>query len=97
MLAILVAVIIAVGAVFVVRNNRKNAEALLVSMKKKADLNKDGVVNAKDAAVVVDKADLNKDGVVNAKDAAVVVDAVKTTVTTAKKKYGGKVKKTKSL
>lgn len=77
MLAILVAVIIAVGAVFVVRNNRKNAEALLVSMKKKADLNKDGVVNAKDAAVVV--------------------DAVKTTVTTAKKKYGGKVKKTKSM
>ena len=77
MLAILVAVIIAVGAVFVVRNNRKNAEALLVSMKKKADLNKDGVVNAKDAAVVV--------------------DAVKTTVATAKKKYGGKVKKTKSL
>lgn len=77
MLTILVAVIIAVGAVFVVRNNRKNAEALLVSMKKKADLNKDGVVNAKDAAVVV--------------------DAVKTTVATAKKKYGGKVKKTKSL
>ena len=77
MLAILVAVIIAVGAVLVIRNNRKDAEALLASMKKKVDLNKDGVVNAKDAAVVV--------------------DAVKTTVTTAKKKYGGKVKKTKSL
>ena len=54
MLAILVIVIIAVGAVFVIRNNRKDAEALLASMKKKADLNKDGVVNAKDAAVVVD-------------------------------------------
>jgi len=54
MLAILVIVIIAVGAVLVVRNNRKDAEALLVSMKKKVDLNKDGVVNAKDAAVVVD-------------------------------------------
>ena len=77
MLAILVAVIIAVGAFFVIRNNRKDAEALLVSMKKKADLNKDGVVNVKDAAVVV--------------------DAVKTTVATAKKKYGGKVKKGKSV
>ena len=54
MLAILVIVIIAVGAVFVIRNNRKDAEALLASMKKKADLNKDGVVSVKDAAVVVD-------------------------------------------
>lgn len=54
MLAILVIVIIAVGAVLVIRNNRKDAEALLASMKKKVDLNKDGVVNAKDAAVVVD-------------------------------------------
>ena len=54
MLAILVIVIIAVGAVLVIRNNRKDAEALLVSMKKKVDLNKDGFVNAKDAAVVVD-------------------------------------------
>lgn len=54
MLAILVIVIIAVGAVLVIRNNRKDADALFVSMKKKADLNKDGVVNAKDAAVVVD-------------------------------------------
>ena len=54
MLAILVIVIIAVGAVLVIRNNRKDAEALLASMKKKVDLNKDGFVNAKDAAVVVD-------------------------------------------
>ena len=54
MLAILVIVIIAVDAVLVVRNNRKDAEALLASMKKKVDLNKDGFVNAKDAAVVVD-------------------------------------------
>lgn len=82
MLAILVIVIIAVGAVLVIRNNRKDADALrwhadalFVSMKNKADLNKDGVVNAKDAAVVV--------------------DAVKTTVAKAKKKYGGKVKKAK--
>lgn len=54
MIYVIIAAIIAVGVVFVIRNNRKAAEELLASVKKKADLNKDGVVNAKDAAVVVD-------------------------------------------
>jgi len=54
MISVIIGAIVVVCVVLVIRNNQKDADAFLVSMKKKADLNKDGVVDMKDAAIVVD-------------------------------------------